>query len=681
MARRAPRGQSAQFRHLWGGVIQRIFVLDANRAWTGEEGGRIRRTTDGGNTWTFQRTPDAVDGYVRGLHFLRRGPQAGLAGWAVGSNGQLIATTDAGATWSPVGEALTYPAGDPRAGLPVDLWDVFFQDALNGWVAGIRALLRTSDGGQTWTDLLPLNPNLPRTAEFYRIAFAGSGPAAVGVALAEPGIVARSLDGTTWSTVLSIPDFCPTVPDHLEPWDVQFEPTADPSTAVGYAVGGQGNQCGGFLATADGGLTWTVETSSALPPTLYGVAPLSAGAALACGYGGRALLRNPGTTPVWQDVSSRLEPPEPTVRVPLWGVGSDGASTAWIVGLMSMAYRTSDRGATFVRQLGAGAWRMRDVHFVDASNGWAVAQELAILRTQDGGATWTEAHAVRGAQNLNSIRMRDADRGVAVGNGRGGGFPALFHYDTAHVPARWRESTVLTPATPPPRDNGLWSAAWAAPATNDVWAVGTRGWVMRSVDGFGRTWTRFPAPAGAADVDFLSIAFDGVDALYAVGVRRADVRVQAFRLRYPALAWEDLSPRITGTWQAVAAQGSEVYVVGSAPPAQGCVYKFDTTSPPDAPRWELVFPTPGSPAPQALMTAALTGSGATLALFAGGERGFVLRLQGGTWSALKSQTSVTLTGMSFLNPDLGFAVGHGSIDGSGVGSSAGLGDSALVGFA
>jgi hypothetical protein len=94
----------------------------------------------------------------------------------------------------------------------------------------------------------------------------------------------------------------------------------------------------------------------------------------------------------------------------------------------------------------------------------------------------------------------------------------------------------------------------------------------------------------------------------------------------------------------------------------------------------LVYPAPGNPAAQVFLCIALVGNGAGRTLFAGGERGAVLRLQGGAWTSLKSETSVTLTGLAFLSTRRGFAVGHGGLDGQGVGSSLALGDSALVAY-
>jgi photosystem II stability/assembly factor-like uncharacterized protein len=678
MARQAS-SPDPRFRHVWGGVAQRIFVLDSLRLWTAEEGGRIQFSSDGGATWQAQATPNAIDGYVRGIQFLRRGPNAGKLGWAVGSNGRLIVTTDGGQVWSLFGEPLIYPADHAHAGQVCDLWDVYFQDAQRGWVAGIGVLRSTQDGGVSWTDLLALNPNLPSSVEFYRFTFVGPGANQIAFAAAEPGLIVRSSDGVTWGTALSVPDFCPTLPSDLELWDIQFESSGSGGD-IGYAVGGQGNQCGGMLFTPDGGATWTRESSAVLPPTVYGVTALAGGVAIACSYGGRVYRRMPQQLPRWQDISATLNPPADNLLVPLWGAASDGGPHVWICGLMNLVYRSADGGDTWQRQRGAGTWRLRDIAFIDVDRGWAVAQQSTLLRTQDGGQTWVVELANPNAPNLNAIRFRGSTNGIAVGQPNPGQPPSLYAYDASAPQPVWLASSVLAPPVPAPSNAALQSVVWCAPLNLHAWAVGTKGVVMRSTDGSGLVWEYFEGPNGTSGADFESIAFDGVDALYVTGMVRATGAALAYRLRYPNLIWEDLSPGFAGGWNAVAAAPGDVYVAGASAAGKGAVYKFDSASPPGAPHWDLVYPAPGNPAAQVFLCFALVGNGAGRTLFAGGERGAVLRLQGGAWTSLKSETSVTLSGLAFLRTRRGFAVGHGGLDGQGVGSSLALGDSALVAY-
>ncbi len=50
-------------------------------------------------------------------------------------------------------------------------------------------------------------------------------------------------------------------------------------------------------------------------------------------------------------------------------------------------------------------------------------------------------------------------------------------------------------------------------------------------------------------------------------------------------------------------------------------------------------------------------AGTRYEVFIGGERGLVLRFSGAGWTLPKSQTSLTISGLSFANAQLGFAVG------------------------
>ena len=103
------------------------------------------KTTDGGESWTTQVTVATV----REFCFL-----TDADGFAVGGK-SILRTNDGGATWENV---------TPKDDRIKDLRSVCFLDASKGWVAGRGAdekvgdayikhsiLLRTSDGGTTWT--------------------------------------------------------------------------------------------------------------------------------------------------------------------------------------------------------------------------------------------------------------------------------------------------------------------------------------------------------------------------------------------------------------------------------------------------------------------------------------------------------------------------------------------------
>ena len=63
------------------------------------------------------------------------------------------------------------------------------------------------------------------------------------------------------------------------------------------------------------------------------------------------------------------------------------------------------------------AHTLNDMYFLDAHTGWAVGESGVVLKTTDGGATWTVKNAGTTAP-LRSVHFVDAHRGWAIG-GRG----------------------------------------------------------------------------------------------------------------------------------------------------------------------------------------------------------------------------------------------------------------------
>jgi photosystem II stability/assembly factor-like uncharacterized protein len=101
--------------------------------WAVGDSGRIEKTTDGGATWTQQRSK--VTNSLAAVDFVSK-----RVGFAVGNGGRVLRTTDGGAHWKKL-----------ISGTSKTLEAVCFFDESHGWVAGAKgALLRTTDGGKTW---------------------------------------------------------------------------------------------------------------------------------------------------------------------------------------------------------------------------------------------------------------------------------------------------------------------------------------------------------------------------------------------------------------------------------------------------------------------------------------------------------------------------------------------------
>jgi photosystem II stability/assembly factor-like uncharacterized protein len=106
-------------------------------------------------------------------------------GWIVGGEGAILRTDDGGQSWS---------AQDCAAGAP--LRDVDAADATHAWAVGAQGGLvcRTTDGGESWSYAF-LSP----TWSLQGVDFSGT---SYGLAVGKNGLILRSEDGgANWETV------------------------------------------------------------------------------------------------------------------------------------------------------------------------------------------------------------------------------------------------------------------------------------------------------------------------------------------------------------------------------------------------------------------------------------------------------------------------------------------------
>lgn len=158
---------------------------------------------------------------------------------AVGDVGTVIKTNDGGMHWD-----VQHHAG----GTSYDLYSVHFVDDLNGWAAGgiwfeeKNALIKTSDGGKTWTKV-ETETDLP----FNAVHFVN---ADTGFVVGEDGIVLRTSDGgNSWDT-RKIDNYIGYYLDVFRLLAVTF---TDEQTGWIVGAGYYGNQ---IYKTTDCGRTW-----------------------------------------------------------------------------------------------------------------------------------------------------------------------------------------------------------------------------------------------------------------------------------------------------------------------------------------------------------------------------------------------------------------------------------------
>lgn len=147
--------------------------------------GHILYSDNDGSSWTQAKVPTRQ--LLTAVHFADS-----QHGWAVGHDALILATSDAGQTWTRQYEN--------REG-EVPLLDVWFENAQHGLATGAYGvLLETTDGGQHWNDVADRLDNEDGTHLNAIAEIPGSGLFIVG----EMGGMFRSADmGATWERVES----------------------------------------------------------------------------------------------------------------------------------------------------------------------------------------------------------------------------------------------------------------------------------------------------------------------------------------------------------------------------------------------------------------------------------------------------------------------------------------------
>jgi gamma-glutamyltranspeptidase/glutathione hydrolase len=213
-------------------------------------------------------------------------------------------------------------------------------------------------------------------------------------------------------------------------------------------------------------------------------------------------------------------PSTPTTTASLRGLSVAGDGTIWASGTSGTVLRSTDGGKSWAlcSISDAASLDLRDVEAVSASTAYAMvagADTARIYGTSDGGRHWLRQYDdTRKGVFLDGIAFWDSSRGIAVGDPMDGRFLVLRTDDGG---AHW---TQIPAAAAPSALPG--EAAFAASGTAVVAGAGGRAWigtggasgaaavgrVFRSSD-YGRSWevSDTPIPSGSPSTGIFSLAF------------------------------------------------------------------------------------------------------------------------------------------------------------------------------
>jgi len=276
MRRTTDGGQTFTFVDL--GISSRlnsVFFVNTTHGWAVGETGTVIRTTDGGTTW--QTLPNNITRHLLEVWFLDTTTGFATSNTAnVGGQNQsfIYKTTDGGATWAPI--AISNSTTTPPGASVRNLNAIQFINANIGYVVGAqRELVRTTDGGVTWTRSNPV-PS-PAALALNSVHFTS---ATNGWVAATQGIVIRTVNGgTSWTS-------------HNTGTSITLNDVWFANATTGWVVGAGG----AIRKSTDGGVTWTTQASGTTAD-LFSVRFLDADNGFAVGAGPTILrTSNGGTT-------------------------------------------------------------------------------------------------------------------------------------------------------------------------------------------------------------------------------------------------------------------------------------------------------------------------------------------------------------------------------------------------
>lgn len=203
--------------------LDQILFVDTQNGWAVGSTGTIIHTTNGGTTWTSQ-----TSGVNRNLREIDCATTTFCV--AVGSSDTVLVTTNGGATWT-----------DRSPGNTSAMWDVDCTSTTTCWVVGAGGIIRkTIDGGTTWTTQ---TSGVTSTLRGVSCLSDGLSCWAVGTS----GVIRRTTNGgTTWtgSTLATTQTLT----------SIQMV-----TSSIGYLTG-----TGSIVwKTTDGGANWTAQTAPA----------------------------------------------------------------------------------------------------------------------------------------------------------------------------------------------------------------------------------------------------------------------------------------------------------------------------------------------------------------------------------------------------------------------------------
>ena len=263
-----------------------------------------------------------------------------------------------------------------------------------GWIAGESSVLKTTDGGTTWTSF---TTNISDTRGFFAVS------ATTAWICGTFGKISKTTDGgATWvAQTTGAPNL------------TSIEAIFFQNENNGWAVGTDGY----MIKTINGGTSWQTVTTTATS-TLTSIKFLDNNIGWA--GGGTSFLRTTDGGVTWTKINGFA-----SVRdIHFLDANRGFVSETW--GQDNFVQKTTDGGVSWTQSttISTGPYYFHGVYFTDANTGYVVGRTMFFLgnygayKTTDGGTTWTAltASPVPMFENFRSVTFTPNGTGWAVGD-------------------------------------------------------------------------------------------------------------------------------------------------------------------------------------------------------------------------------------------------------------------------
>lgn len=274
-------------------------------------------------------------------------------GFACGSGGTVIKSTNGGASWSAL-----------NSGVTGWLCDIFFLNKDTGWFVGEGGCVRnTTDGGLTWGVQSPQFSSFINTVHFINSSTGFLG-------CTSGGAFRTSNGGVNWNYMGISPGYA---------WQ-EFSFPPDGAGMIGY-LGGENLESGGVMKTTDGGTTW-FQVSPRPGPSSWGISFFNSSTGFTSGPNGYiGYTSNAGLNWVSQNSGATSY---------LFDITQVNSRSAWAVGSGGKIIYTNDNGVFWQENISNTTADLRKVSFAGLNTGWACGSNGTIVKTTNGGSTTIE---------------------------------------------------------------------------------------------------------------------------------------------------------------------------------------------------------------------------------------------------------------------------------------------------